>query len=243
MANKTRRWELLYLFINSSFTALLWIIPIILSIVSTGAYFSDQTDLSTLITIIIGAFLLTGLLQLLITKRIELLKIAINETIEILKQDHNSKVDDVSKRDARSYPDGGKVALGEYNKLIQAIHKNGYYDFECDAFNQLDSLKPVLLFMDTPGMSKIYLTGTQSTSPSMKVLFRIRNPNDMDLRDFARTWFEHIFRILGNACRGISELQSGVPSSNDEVSGDFYVVSKYKFFKKNKKYIFRVYID
>ena len=246
MTNNLKRWEFLYLFINSSFTAILWAIPIVLSIIATSAYFVYRfTDLFFLILTIIFMFIVVGLFQLCISKKIESLKISINETIETLKENRNSKVDEVSNRSGRIYPDGGKVGLSEYNKLIQSIHRYGYYEFKCQPLNATD-YKPkgaLFIFKDYPGMSKILLVGAQQTTSGFKEILRIYSPNDIDARDFAITWFDNIFRILGNVCPGISELQDGASFPNGELTGDYYLVTKYKFFRRHKESVLRIYID
>lgn len=239
-----RKWELLYTLFSSSFDALIFIFPIIFTIISVGSYLLGQSkNLVVLIGACILVFIISGVLKLIASKEIQSLKIAVNETVEMLKEDRNSKIAEIAQRSARIYPDEGKIALGEYNKLIQSIQTKGYYDFECEVFSPPDTSKPILLFVDTPGMSKIYFVAGQNTSHGIKLVFRLLNPDDVDLRDFAVTWFGSIFRILGNTCRGISELQSGYNSPNDEIGGDFYCISKYRFFTINKIDIFRIYID
>ena len=248
MINTIKGWELIYLFIDSSFNAIRWLIPIILTLIFSLGLYAINPNLNwyILAVVVLVTFLVVGTIQLSITRKIKLLRVSLNETIEMLKQDRNNKINEVSKREARMYPDGGKVALSEYNNLIQAIHKNGYFEFECQAFSGKfnNPSKAIALFKVIPGMSKIYLVGAKYTPSGMEDVFRLYSPDGIDGRDFAITWFDNIFRILGNICSGISELQGGaIHCSGSEVHGDYYIISKYKLFKRRKRYIFRIYID
>jgi hypothetical protein len=60
--------------------------------------------------------------------------------------------------------------------------------------------------------------------------------------DFATTWFDHVFQILGNSCRGITELQGGGEWETD-ITPDCYYIEKYKLLRRGRNWYFRIYLD
>ncbi|MBN2502018.1 MAG: hypothetical protein JXB38_14645, partial [Anaerolineales bacterium] len=237
MGNRSRFWEFLYIFVDSSIKALLWLIPVLISVFSFVLYTSTPfIDVPLLIGIIVICFVFVGVVQFYINKKLKDLRVFHNEVIELLRTDRNNKIQEISSREARAYPDTGYVALGEYTRLIEAIHSKGFIEFECQIFPEvtMHPKKSMRLYRVAAGMSQNYLVGNQRIMQTEQdALFRIYAPDGVDGRDFSLTWFEYIFRILGNTCSSISELQMG----------DYYIIKKYKIYKRKGHHYFRIYIS
>jgi hypothetical protein len=245
MGNKIRGWELAYVMFSSSAKAVFWFIPIALSALSISAHvLLSMFTVPSLLTLVALIFIFFGIVNAMFERKIALLKASMNETIELLKQQRQANLGEVVGREARMYPDGGQIALSEYNKLIDNLRSHGYHEFECQEYsNHFNQSEPIQLHLVSPGMSKLFIVGAQPKSGEPAVIFKILGSIGVDARDFAVTWFTQILKILGNASSGISELQDGSFIQGYEVEGDFYVVSKYRYLKRSGIRYFRVYFD
>ena len=187
-----------YVLINSSSNAALWFIPILITVLSASKNLvTPYIDWPKLIISVLSVFIVFGLGKSTIDQKIGILKASLEETIDLLKEHRNRQVQNAASRPPRTHPDEGQVSLKEIDKAIEGIRKHGYLDFKCDVyFGKIDRDNPMMLFLVAPGMSKLLLVGRQLNDGEASDIFVLLSPTDTDSRDFAETWFNHIFKIL-----------------------------------------------
>ena len=202
--------------------------------------------------------LITGVILLVVVQIVSFVqtqKQSVSKSVvEALSQIKNEISGSLGKREARIYPGDSLPNLRVIDNVINQIKMKNHVEVLVQNMGA-GYLKnePLEVHQVFPGMSQrfLILIGGKITDGTNLYYLRIYPPDSkitdrIDERDFAETWFNNIFPVLGNYSGEISEKTLGYTQNGWEFDAECFIISKYKYIKTkkaNKLDRLRIYID